>query len=363
LLNRPGEAIYNDANGLFEGNHPFQVVWLSDEEREDYLRRVAELAEQRQLATQSPIVFEGNAAAVLSENQLLLKAVETAPVQPRPTAAQAWLGAAVAIKDPTDAVFRPQSGSNLLVVGQQDELSLGILASSVISLAAQLGPIGGAASLVAPTADSPAGLRRFYVLDGTRPDTPESGFWHALASHQPLDVKVAPVRETTQTISDLADEVARRLASGDQAAGEPVFLVIYNLARFRDLKKADDYSFGDDDNAGAGKKLAAILREGPAVGVHTLVWCDSYNNVNRWFDRQALRDFEMRVLFQMSATDSSNLMDNPAASRLGAYTAIFYSEERGQAEKFRPYGLPAAQWLRSVNEQLAARSSVERVRA
>src|SRR5437763_9450027 len=47
LLTRPGEAIYNDANGLLEGNHPFQVVWLSDAEREDYLRRIAELAQQR----------------------------------------------------------------------------------------------------------------------------------------------------------------------------------------------------------------------------------------------------------------------------------------------------------------------------
>ena len=38
LLTRPGEAIYNDANGLVEGNNFFQVVWLSDERREDYLR-------------------------------------------------------------------------------------------------------------------------------------------------------------------------------------------------------------------------------------------------------------------------------------------------------------------------------------
>ena len=42
LLTRPGEAIYNDANGLFEGNHPFQVVWLSDQQREGYLQRLAE---------------------------------------------------------------------------------------------------------------------------------------------------------------------------------------------------------------------------------------------------------------------------------------------------------------------------------
>ena len=38
LLSRPGEAIYNDANGLVEGNNPFQVVWLGDDRREQYLR-------------------------------------------------------------------------------------------------------------------------------------------------------------------------------------------------------------------------------------------------------------------------------------------------------------------------------------
>ena len=38
LLSRPGEAIYNDANGLVEGNDLFQVVWLPDERREAILQ-------------------------------------------------------------------------------------------------------------------------------------------------------------------------------------------------------------------------------------------------------------------------------------------------------------------------------------
>ena len=50
LLTRPGEAIYNDANGLYEGNHPFQVVWLADNDRDEYLRRIGELARQRHCA-------------------------------------------------------------------------------------------------------------------------------------------------------------------------------------------------------------------------------------------------------------------------------------------------------------------------
>ena len=48
-------------------------------------------------------------------------------------------------------------------------------------------------------------------------------------------------------------------------------------------------------------------------------------------------EFDNRVLFQMSANDSSNLIDSPAASRLGANRAVFFSEESGVAEKFRPY--------------------------
>ena len=62
-----------------------------------------------------------------------------------------------------------------------------------------------------------------------------------------------------------------------------------------------------------------------------------------------------RVLFQMSATDSSNLIDSPAASRLGMYRAIVYSEEQGEFERFRPYGPPSDEWIRWVKSQLETR--------
>ena len=49
LLTRPGEAIYNDANGMMEGNNLFQVVWLSDERREKYLERIQEMSRERNI--------------------------------------------------------------------------------------------------------------------------------------------------------------------------------------------------------------------------------------------------------------------------------------------------------------------------
>ena len=67
LLSRPGEAIYNDAGGLVEGNSPFQVAWLPDEltrnqARSQNKRQRKWIPPSRMLAN-PPIVFEGNAPA------------------------------------------------------------------------------------------------------------------------------------------------------------------------------------------------------------------------------------------------------------------------------------------------------------
>ena len=63
----------------------------------------------------------------------------------------------------------------------------------------------------------------------------------------------------------------------------------------------------------------------------------------------------MRVLFQMSPTDSGGLLDSPAASKLGRNRALFSSEEQNRLEKFRPYGLPAEEWLERVGSELRKR--------
>jgi DNA segregation ATPase FtsK/SpoIIIE, S-DNA-T family len=357
LLSRPGEAIYNDANGLFEGNHPFQVVWLPDHQREDYLHRLAELARSRRASYPPPTVFEGNVAADAADNPRLRDLLEAGPPAASSTAPTAWLGAAVAIKDPTSVVFRRQGGSNLLIVGQHEEMALGILHSGLVSLAAQTVAVTRRVpSPPAEQAKTPL-PHSCYILDGTRPDSPEAGFWPRVCQRMGLDADVVLPRDAAQAASQIAAEVERRMAAGEHSA-EPIFFVIYNLSRFRELKKSDDFSF--DEGAGAAKHLTTILREGPAVGVHTLIWCESYSSVSRWLDRQSLRDLELRVLMQMSAADSSNLMDSPAASRLGAHTAMFFSEAQGTTEKFRPYGWPSDAWLAWVEQRLSRRRIVLR---
>ena len=74
----------------------------------------------------------------------------------------------------------------------------------------------------------------------------------------------------------------------------------------------------------------------------------TYTNLQRCFDRQTLREFDMRVLLQMSMTDSSSLIDLPVAAKLGPSRAIYFTEDQGRVEKFRPYALPTPEWVRSL---------------
>ncbi|QEH37082.1 FtsK-like domain-containing protein [Aquisphaera giovannonii] len=346
LLTRPGEAIYNDANGLIEGNNLFQVVWLSDDQREAYLEQIQRLAKARHRRPATPIVFEGNLPAIASKNPLLNPLLDAATWPEPPRYESAWLGDAIAIKDPTAVVFRPQSGSNLLIIGQADEAALAMFLMAAVSIAAQHPP------------RRKDGIK-FYLLDGSPVDSSLSGRLGKLAQLLPHDAKNVSARELPAVMGEVAAEIERR-RDVDAEGLSPIYLFIYDIQRFRDLRKGDDdygfsSSFGEDKSASPSKSFGTILKDGPAVGVHTVVWCDSVNNLNRTFDRTGLREFELRVLFQMSANDSSSLIDSPAAGKLGPNRALFFSEEENKLEKFRPYGLPDPTWLDQVTEQFRSR--------
>jgi hypothetical protein len=334
LLSRPGEAIYNDQNGLTEGNDPFQVVWLAEERREQLLEEIHERAGDRWPA---PLVFSGNTAADITTNRALARQLEShAPVR----APAAWLGDAVAIKEPTAAVFRPHGGANLLLIGQSEGAARALFVASMLSLAAQ-----------APAA-------KLTLLDGTPDDAEEAEVLRKFA--EKLPGAVVPQRpELPAALKELADELERRQKG--EAERTSRFLFIFGIQRFRELRKADDdYSFGrrGEREATPAERLAALLKDGPLAGIHAVVWCDSLVNLNRAFDRPLVREFAMRILFQMSATDSSTLMDAPTASKLGRHRALFLQEEQERPEKFRPYGLPPAEWLASTCDALRARAGL-----
>jgi hypothetical protein len=94
------------------------------------------------------------------------------------------------------------------------------------------------------------------------------------------------------------------------------------------------------------------MTEGPSHGIHLIITCDTFNNISRFLGRKGVSEFSMRVLFQMSASDSAALIDAPDAGTLGLHRALLYNEQEGYLETFRPYALPTTEWIDEAANRL-----------
>lgn len=354
LLSRPGEAIYNDDGGAIQGNSPFQVVWLPDQVRDEWLAKVRAEAERRfptrressgavhqagsatGAVIREPIVFEGNAPAHVHDNAVLRAFLEADKLKPT-ASPRVFLGAPNSIKGPTEAVFHRQSGNHLLIVGQREEAALGMLTVSLISLAAQ------------HAKDS----ARFFVFDCSPPDSAFAKFLENVVHLIPHTVRMIRPGEVEEVVAELAAEQRRR-ADEPTTSDAATYLLIHGLQQNKKLRFDEEMSFSLDAEAGAhpGLQLNKLICEGASLGFHVIATCDTYNNVMRMLSRKALSEFEMRVVFQMSANDSASLIESPAANNLGLHRAIFHNGQQGWMETFRPYALPEEAWLGEVQRKL-----------
>jgi hypothetical protein len=192
------------------------------------------------------------------------------------------------------------------------------------------------------------------LLAETTGETADIGCLRRLEQTLP-NARLVDRSETAGALAELAAELDRRRES-PALDGPSVYACFYDLARLPELRQAeDDFGFGgpaDQRRTTPAQQLGRLLSEGPGCGLHVMLWCDSCNTVHRALGRQALQDFGLRVVLQMSEADSAALIDSPAGGRLGPYRALFHHAEQGTLEKFRPYMPPAPSWLRSVGQSL-----------
>ena len=369
LLTRPGEAIYNDANGLIEGNHPFQIVWLGEDVREGYLHLVREEAAGsgdrgkgsdaiRSVAQTAPLVFEGNIPADPTANRRIQRVLAKSRVDVKSggnaqssfdSAWTCWLGDSVSMSGPLELSFGLREGGNVLIVGRDDAAALGMMSACALSLCAQA-VVSGVGSTTA------------HVLDGSLPSSDSAETWHQLETVWPASgnssnadegqshsvIRTASPKETANVLSEVVAELRRRA----DEPGPPMFLFIFDLARFRDLRKADDdfsyrsgFGGGEEKPVNPAELFGEILRDGPAAGIFTFAWVESYQTAQRWLARDQMNRFDQRVIFAMNANDSSSLIDSPLAGRLGENRALLYRGDTGTIEKFRPFSPPPSNWL------------------
>jgi S-DNA-T family DNA segregation ATPase FtsK/SpoIIIE len=316
LISRPGEAIYNDAGGLVEGNQPFQVAWLSSTRHREMLSAIA--ARDRAYCEQlsPPVIFEGNRPCRWTP------VLANAGIHGDGNTAgglRGLLGESVEIGPPLLLELSRNTGRNILMITPAE--SRGAILASLLS--------GFAKS-----------DRRIEVvyLDGSRVDDGESiAPWLAEVG---IETKTVKARDCEAEMLRLSEIIKERGDEADDVA--PIVVILDPLERFRDLRQDESFNFSLDSPSavGSGVALQSVLRDGPAANVFACLVCGSAETLSRWLPRASQHDLELRILGQMNQSDSSLLIDSPMASDLSAATMLLYDDADGRASKFRQCDLP-----------------------
>ena len=229
------------------------------------------------------------------------------------------------------------------MVGRDEPSALGVMIPSALAL-------------LVTSSSARSSFPTISVLDGSLPNSTAAEKWRQFqsrisewqsASETSDLIELGGPRDSAAIMGKFHTELERRSSE----PGSPCFLFIFDLARFRDLRKADD-DYGFSSGFGSGEKvispgqmLTDLLRDGPAAGIFVVAWVDSYQTATRWLSRDQLNRFEDRIAFAMNVNDSSSLIDNPVAGRLGENRGVLYRGQLGIVEKFRPFSVESAAWL------------------
>ncbi len=338
-LRYAGQAIYNEQSGRIEGNQPFQVAYLSKEHQRDLLNELTPSpVSRRELSSglEKCVVFDGHRKAAWDK-----EAADTTLevlIEKNPSCPSILLGDSVSIEPVVAISLFRQAGQNMLLVGTDDENGASVLQSVI-------------ASFFGPSNTTSQSHRTVTLVDASREEdkatqsmmnndlTGDARVSRFNAANVDSAIQAVHSRMQERLVALDGDSEDKSIAP-EATSNVDELLVVTHLQRLRSLRKNDEFSFGDDgDQPKIDKLLQAILREGPSVGIHTLVWCDTANTFNRWLPRQSMHDLEYRALMQMSVNDSNQLIDSAAANKLDKNVMLLHEESSGQARKFRPYAL------------------------
>lgn len=308
LLTRPGEGILNTSEGMRDGNVRFQAAFTPPEERVALVAELRGLADERGFARR-PVIFEGNAA---------VRAEEILGDEPgrssSPSRVSFPVGMPMTLGGPLSIELRREPGGNLLLI-DDDAAAIAVLTVALTSCASagvavrvlDFGPLDGGLSPMLET------LRDCLTLVRRR-DAPT----HLL---------------------ELAALVKRRGDLGEHRAASEV-CVIAALHRARDLADGNEVS----------DALEEILRDGPDVGIHVVVWCDKPVSLERRLSSSARREFGMRLVGPMSREDSMDLVDSEIAAQIKPSQAVFDDHDRATTVRLRRFSMPDLGWVARVAE-------------
>ena len=151
-------------------------------------------------------------------------------------------------------------------------------------------------------------------------------------------------RQVAEALNAIGTTIEARVSSDDTAA-RALVLILYGFHRARDF---DTEAAGFDADVDVGEMLSRIVRDGPEVGVHTVVWSESATATTRRMSGAARREFSWRVVGAMSEDDSQSLIGTAGAVGLRDQQIIVANDDLGVMRRCTSLSCPPAEWAASL---------------
>lgn len=329
-LSRSGEGLLNTAAGQVGANERFRGAVDGPDERLERLRGLRRLADVQGFLRR-PIVFEGNAPIRIEQIEPMRFADELSSSSGT-GAVRLRTGVPMALSGDADIALRREAGANVLLVARDEHSTDGVGGGFSLPRAAITTSV-----LSAVLAGADVRVADFTPID--------DGFEDGLAALTAAGrVIIERRRRVPALIQELHAEVARRIEADDLRA-RAVVLVLFGMHRARDF---DSESIEFDQSTDLQGLLGQILRDGPEVGIHTVMWFETVGGIQRRLRHDAVRECSWRVGGRMSAEDSQSLLGSEGASSLRPQQLLTANEDLGVLRRSTGFTDPGRDWMEQM---------------
>ena len=317
-----GECIYNSESGSPYDNHKVQGFLVTKHDIDKLLNQISEFSDNLHYKRKHDmVVFRGNDLPEF-RNRRVARCHQTPSNMPESIGI--YLGESISIHE-TDvcAILRKESANNILILGGESHVAQRIAYYATIS---------------ASTAHTDQSATFVTLNFMRREDTLNEELQSVFESLPFCSQIVSKTAEIVETLTAIKEEIDER-RKDEERPQDHIYLSIY---AFQLARMFDKGGRRGDDVSESGMLLDYILKNGPAVGVFTIMQCDNWDNLSRIGN--PLSSFTYRVALQMTENDSNKIVGSSIASKLfvfnrpsSVYRAYFRDNNRNINIKFKPY--------------------------
>lgn len=302
-LSRPGEAIYNDRNGLVLHNSRFQVANFQRDLLGDMVHRIA--VRHGELPFNCT-VFDGS---VLPDGKSCLEEFRSGS----DTCMGLELGTSSEMGISPRIELEPREGQNLILFSQDEDMRLWHLRSVLECL-------------------RPQRVETILVDASRKSETDKLSPGSGRAQHSCVKVVDLPA-----LLARLRNDCENALDSG--TLPNKKLLIIYGPQNVESLRLDPIQAATNPRGAATANDLDFLLKVGPELGLHFVLVANRPDSFRQSIDpRGKLIDrFDLRASTRLPVDDARHVFPDAKAAKLGSDSGILYRLDRNESMGYRPY--------------------------